>query len=235
MANATKTIAGDIQLAGDLGGNNNAASPQLTTTGVVAGSYSTASFTVDAKGRLTAASNGSIADATYVSKGILKVLADNGLTISSGILSGTLATNTVYGVVKSANVNNITITTGAIDVGPNVPKLNVTNTFTKAIRTTPVALTSSASIAVDSSLSNIFTLTLAHNAALVNPTNLGPGRYTFIVTQDATGGRTLSYGTAYSFPLGSDSSISALANSVNVITCVSNGTTLYCSLAKNFA
>ena len=78
MAQATSTALGEIKLAGDLAGT--ATLPQLSNTGVTAGAYFLPSLTVDAKGRITAATNGSVSDilnvipdATHSVKGIAKI------------------------------------------------------------------------------------------------------------------------------------------------------------------
>jgi hypothetical protein len=85
--------------------------------------------------------------------------------------------------------------TGVAHCGP----LNVSGPVSEA----PVALTDAASILVNAALGNLFTVTLGGNRALANPTNPAPGqRLTFRVTQDGTGSRTLSYGTAYNFGSG---------------------------------
>jgi hypothetical protein len=55
-------------------------------------------------------------------------------------------------------------------------------------------------ISIDASKGNVFTVTIAGNRILANPTNGVNGqRITVEVTQDATGGRTLSFGTAFAF------------------------------------
>lgn len=56
LPDATASVKGGIKLAGDLAGT--AASPVLANTAVTAGNYKSANVTVDAKGRITAASQG---------------------------------------------------------------------------------------------------------------------------------------------------------------------------------
>lgn len=67
----------------------------------------------------------------------------------------------------------------------------------------PVALTSGTTITPDFNAGFNFSLTLAHNATLANPTNQKPGQSgTIEITQDGTGSRTLAYGTNWKFPGG---------------------------------
>ncbi len=62
----------------------------------------------------------------------------------------------------------------------------------------PSALTDGATIAVNAALSNNFTVTIAGNRTLSNPTNLVAGQIlNFQITQDATGNRTLAFGANY--------------------------------------
>lgn len=63
-----------------------------------------------------------------------------------------------------------------------------------------VALVDAATIAVDASLGNQFTVTLGGNRALGNPTNATNGQLLiFAIRQDGTGGRTLSFGNKFRF------------------------------------
>lgn len=65
------------------------------------------------------------------------------------------------------------------------------------------ALTSGATITPDGDDGWNFTLTLAHNATLANPTDFKEGQSGLIkITQDGTGSRTLAYGTNWKFPSG---------------------------------
>ena len=65
-------------------------------------------------------------------------------------------------------------------------------------------LTDGASISLDLSVGNNFSVTLEGNRTLSNPTNETVGQCGFIVVrQDATGGRTLAFGSEYKFIGGS--------------------------------
>ena len=96
--------------------------------------------------------------------------------------------------------------------------LAVAQSFTKAQRGTPVALTDAATIAVDLSLGNNFTVTLAGNRTLGAPTNVTAGQSgVIVVTQDGTGSRTLAYNTAYKFAGGTAPTLTTTASAVDVL------------------
>ena len=100
----------------------------------------------------------------------------------------------------------------------NTAFLNVVQAFTKAQRGTPVALTDASSISTDLSLGNNFSVTLGGNRTLANPTNIVAGQSgVIVITQDATGSRTLAYGSYFKFPAGTAPTLTTAANSVDVL------------------
>ena len=99
-----------------------------------------------------------------------------------------------------------------------VAGLAVAQSFTKAQRGTPVALTDASSVAVDLSLGNNFTLTLAGNRTLAAPSNVTAGQSgVIVVTQDGTGSRTLAYNSAYKFAGGTAPTLTTTASAVDVL------------------
>lgn len=97
------------------------------------------------------------------------------------------------------------------------------------------ALTYGATTNTDCSKGNVFTLTLTGNATLANPTNMQAGAtYQWIVKQDATGSRTLSYGTAFKWANKTAPTLTTAANAVDIITAVYDGTNLNAVLSTNF-
>jgi hypothetical protein len=79
-------------------------------------------------------------------------------------------------------------------------------------------LTDGATITPDFGTANNFSVTLAGNRTLANPTNLEPGQSGVIyITQDGTGGRTLAYGTFWDFPGATVPSLTTTGNAVDVL------------------
>lgn len=78
--------------------------------------------------------------------------------------------------------------------------------------------------------------TLGENTTLANPTNMKDGAtYILTVIQDATGSRTMAYGTAYEFPGGTAPVLSTAANAVDILTFVCDGTKMRGNVLKAFA
>ena len=124
-----------------------------------------------------------------------------------------------------------TITGTTIDVGPNklvadsagnvgigTASPTATLTVSGAAVGLVVALTDAASIATNLALSNNFSVTLAGNRTLANPTNTVAGQSgSIFITQDGTGSRTLAYGTNFKFVAGTAPTLSTAAASVDRI------------------
>lgn len=102
----------------------------------------------------------------------------------------------------------------------------------------PQDLTDGATITIDGNTGINFRVTLAGNRTLANPTNMKPGQSgVIIITQDATGGRTLTYGSNWRFPGGASVSgvLSTAANAVDVISyLVRSDGTILTNLAKDY-
>lgn len=96
-------------------------------------------------------------------------------------------------------------------------------------RTTVAVLTPAASLTWDMSNGSHATITLDQASSLANPTNM-PSAGTIVVlkvVQDAVGGRTLSFGTAFKFTGGTAPVVSATANQVTMLQFWCDGTNLF--------
>ena len=120
--------------------------------------------------------------------------------------------------------------------GSSIPDYTVAGNWTKQQYFGQSTLTDGASIAWDLESNQSAKVTLAGNRALANPTNLVDGAaYTLVIVQDATGGRTLSYGSMYKFPGGTAPTLSTGANAIDVLSCVAHGGNLLCTLTQDFS
>jgi hypothetical protein len=129
------------------------------------------------------------------------------------------------------SASNAEIWTGAASTA-----LTPANIFTSAAEQT---LTDGATITINGNTGLNFKVTLAGNRTLANPTNMKSGQSGIIsITQDATGSRTLAYGSNWLFAGGAavGGVLSTSANAVDVLSYfVRADGTILATLAKAFA
>jgi hypothetical protein len=199
-------------------------------TGATAGVPSDGSVSV-AKMAANAITTSSIADANVTDAKIVAVANTKitGLVTASQIAN--VANTQVTGLITAsqiANVANTQITgtmtiaqggTGASSLAnANIAVLNSAQTFTAAQRGTITVLTDGATITPDFAVTNNYSVTLGGNRTLANPTNITAGQSgSIFVSQDATGSRTLAYGTNWDFAGGTAPTLSTAASSVDRI------------------
>lgn len=107
---------------------------------------------------------------------------------------------------------------GSVAGGYPLAGATIAQTFTKAQRGAITALTDGATITPDFSAANNFSVTLGGNRTLANPTNQTAGQSgAIVITQDATGSRTLSFGSNWKFPNGTAPTLTTTANKVDVL------------------
>ena len=102
--------------------------------------------------------------------------------------------------------------------GTDYAKPDTASSWTAAQRGSISTLTDGATITPDFALANNYTVTLGGNRTLANPTNLTAGQSgSIFVVQDATGSRTLAYGSFWDFIGGTAPTLTTTANAVDRI------------------
>jgi hypothetical protein len=122
-----------------------------------------------------------------------------------------LGTQTAGSTGKAADASHVHPTTGiALLSGA---------TFTGYVAPSVVGLTFGGSIVINAALGNDFVVTLTSNTGtLANPTNPTDRQIIRVdVIQDATGSRTLAYGSAYDFGAAGVPSLSTGANKIDTL------------------
>ncbi|NWJ57950.1 hypothetical protein HX858_09440 [Marine Group I thaumarchaeote] len=116
------------------------------------------------------------------------------------------------------------------DCSLSFPALSAANTFTATQSGSITALTDASTIAVNLALNNHFSVTLAGNRTLGNPSNIVAGTSgSIFITQDGTGSRTLSYGSYYDFAGGTAPTLTTTAAKIDRIDYIARTTTsLHC-------
>lgn len=177
---------------------------------------------------------------------LTSVTVGTGLAFGSNTLSVSAATTGALGGVKvgsglsvssgTISVTNPYVAANVLQVSNNLSDVASANIARNNIDRGTTALTDATSIATNAATGNVFIVTIAGSRTLANPTNLQAGaRYTWIVHQDASGGRTLSFGSLFKFANGAVPTLSTSANAIDVLSAVYDGTSLLCVMSNGFA
>ena len=184
-------------------------------TGVTLGGASTALFVTNGTTVLP------VAQTTFTNITASGNLAVLGTTSLSGAVNvgGTLTVAGAVSLASTLNVAGATSVGGAATFSSTVTVSGKGKFMTGAFAPV-VTLADAASVVPNLNTSNVFAVTLAGNRTLAAPTNtstnIGATGHIFIV-QDATGGRTLSYNTAYQFPDGTVPVLTSTSGAVDVL------------------
>lgn len=185
----------------------------LTTSGGVATTLATVNSNV-----------GSFGNFTVNGKGLITAA-------STAQANGTTATT------QAANDNSTKLSTTAYSDRVGVNILSANNTYTAGQAVTPTASgtqTAGGTLTPNFALSNSTTFTFgAGNLTIANPTGIIAGQqYLFAMTQDAVGGRTITWGTDFKWGGGTAPIISTGASNKDIVSCwADTSTSLECTLA----
>ena len=140
-------------------------------------------------------------------------------TATSGTNTTQLATTefvtaAVPDISGKANTSDIGVTIQAYDA--DTAKTDTAQTFTAAQRGTIGTLTDGATITPDFATANNFTVTLAGNRTIANPTNITAGQSgSIFIVQDGTGSRTAAWGSYWDFAAGTAPTLTTTAAAVD--------------------
>mgnify|MGYP003626901758 CR=1 FL=1 len=124
---------------------------------------------------------------------------------------------------------------GNVGIGTAAPAKQLS--ITKSALATINTLTDGATITPDFDAGQNFSVTLAGNRTLANPTNIDAGQTgSIFITQDGTGSRTLSFGSYWDFAGGTAPTLSTAAASVDRIDyIVRTGTSIHAVATLNLS
>jgi hypothetical protein len=230
-ATATAVAASASAAAGSASAASGSASAAATSAANAAASEAAAAGSASAAAGSASSASTSAATAVAAAASISggPVTSVNGQT---GIVNLTAAN---VGAAATSHSHAVADVTGLQTALDGKAALASAQTFAGAQRGGITALTDGATITPDASANNYFSVTLGGNRTLANPTNLVAGQGgSIIITQDGTGSRTLSYGTAWDFAGGTAPTLTTTAGAVDRLDYfVVSGTSIHAALSKD--
>jgi hypothetical protein len=165
--------------------------------------------------------NVNVATVATIATGNITTINSTLATITTGNIANI---NSTLAIITTGNIANINSTTG-----------NIANVNLVKFGETVVAggSTGAATITPNAAAGTIYNYTLTGNITLSALTNAVAGTsMTIILTQDATGSRTLTSTMKFS---GASKTLSTSANAIDIMSVFYDGTTYYATLSKGYA
>lgn len=159
------------------------------------------------------------------------------LVASAGTFAGSLVnvTTGTIGNLSTTLAGDLTISAGTATVGTRVAVVNTAQEYTAAHNFNATTLVSGSSIAWDLSANQVARLVLSTNGTMADATNKVDGStYILLVTQ-GTGSNTLGWNATYKFPGGTTPTLTTGSGKSDIFTFVSNGTSLFGAVSKNYS
>ena len=148
--------------------------------------------------------------------------------------AGVVIDNAVVAPVKNATQISIYSNSGipTLLTNTNIESIfaftNRVQSHTASLGTAMITLTDAPTIVTNLSLGNVFKVTLAGNRFFGSPSNTVSGfKYIFNIIQDGTGSRTATFNNTFRFR--TTPVLSIAANARDIVTCVCDGNTLFCT------
>jgi hypothetical protein len=196
----------------------------LTSGAVLVGNSGNVATAVVPTGDITISNTG----VTAIASG---AIVDADVSATAEIAVCKLADGTARQLLQTAAAGTGVEWASNIDI-PGTLDVTGVGTFDAATRGAIGTLSDAATITPDFAAANHFSVTLGGNRTLANPTNVIAGQSGVIfITQDATGSRTLSYGSDWDFSTGSAPTLTTTANAKDALVyVVRSSTSIFASL-----
>jgi hypothetical protein len=160
------------------------------------------------------------------------VVNTTGLAVGNTTVNATV--NSTAFTIANSTVTYSYISPTAAQKANTTFFLNANGSWSLAATAAPtfITLTDGATISWNTANSIYARVTLGGNRTIAAPTNLTPGPLALIITQDATGSRTVTWNSVFRWAANVAPDLSTAANSTDFISMITDGTYVYGSYLR---